>query len=139
MKEILSNYTAYNFWANKKVLDFIDDLPKELLDKEVSSSFRSIQKTILHIWDAELIWVSRLKGKSMDFWPSQQLDKKTSINGLLDVSQDWVEFVQTKENNYFNQECFYKSIAGKEFSEKIHTIIMHCMNHSTFHRGQVIT
>lgn len=139
MKEILSQYVAYNYWANQRILDFILGLPEDLLNKEVPSSFKSLKKTVLHIWDAEMIWISRLKGKSMSYWPSQQIGENETIAGLLDVSAEWIGFLKDKDKNYFNLDCFYKSIAGKEYSQKIYMVVMHCMNHSSFHRGQVVT
>jgi uncharacterized damage-inducible protein DinB len=139
MKEILTHFTAYNFWANKRIIDFTVNLPITLQEKDTQSSFRSINKTLLHLWDAELLWLSRIKGASMDFWPSQQFNEKTSINRLLDVSEQWVKLIESKDHNFLKQACFYKGSNGKETSQNINTIVMHCMNHSTFHRGQIVT
>jgi uncharacterized damage-inducible protein DinB len=139
MKEIIGKYVDYNLWANQRLLEFLLAFPTELLDKEVPNSFRSLKKTLLHIWDAELLWLSRIKGHSMSFWPSEQFDDKKSLKEMLDVSLEWKQFVQKQESSFLNQNCFYKSIAGQEFSQKVHEITLHCMNHSTFHRGQIVT
>jgi uncharacterized damage-inducible protein DinB len=139
MKEIIGKYVDYNLWANQRLLEFLLAFPTELLDKEVPNSFRSLKKTLLHIWDAELLWLSRIKGHSMSFWPSEQFDDKKSLKEMLDVSLEWKQFVQKQESSFLNQNCFYKSIAGQEFAQKVHEIALHCMNHSTFHRGQIVT
>jgi len=56
MKEILIQYAAYNLWANQRLFDVIGNLGDEVFKKEVRSSFSSIQKTLLHMLDAEAIW-----------------------------------------------------------------------------------
>jgi uncharacterized damage-inducible protein DinB len=139
MKETFAQYTAYNHWANKKLLDFTCSLAPEIVEKDLSSSFRSVNKTLLHIWDAELLWLSRIQGKPMAFWPSQQPIVDIDFDGLLTVSESWKKFIENKDSAFLNQECFFKTIAGNDETQKIHVILMHCMNHSTYHRGQIIT
>jgi uncharacterized damage-inducible protein DinB len=139
MKEVLDQYCRYNHWANSKLLNFLEGLPEDILINDIHSSFRSIRKTALHIWDAEVIWLLRLKGQPIKTWPSEQLPENESINGLLETSGEWKSFVFSKDSSFFLGSCYYKSISGEEHSNVIHAIIMHCMNHSTFHRGQIIT
>lgn len=61
MKEILSQFAAYNTWANQKLLESILALPEEKQKAEVPSSFKSLYTTVLHMWDAESIWWQRMK------------------------------------------------------------------------------
>jgi uncharacterized damage-inducible protein DinB len=139
MKELLIKFAEYNFWANTQLAEFLQKISDEVLDKDQKSSFRSLRKTWLHIWDAELLWLSRLKSQKMNFWPSEQYNADNSIIGLLDVSKEWMSFLSSKDNSFFLQKCFYKSISGEEQNDEIYTIVNHCLNHSTFHRGQIIT
>ncbi|MES1225792.1 MAG: DinB family protein, partial [Bacteroidota bacterium] len=53
MKELLKQMAAYNIWANQKIIDVILSLPEEKQIAEVPSSFNSLNKTLLHMWDAE--------------------------------------------------------------------------------------
>ena len=141
MKEILTLYTRYNLWANRKICGFIIDAGDERTDKIIISSFDTIRKTLYHIWDAQSIWYLRLKSESVLDWPSKNFNGKLeeAINKFHKKSQDIIDLVKEKNEEELNEVCNYSAMNGKQFSNKISGIIMHCMNHSTFHRGQIVT
>jgi len=142
MKDQLLKYTQYNIWANTKICNFVsENLSEEQVDKEISSSFPSLRKTIYHIRDAETIWINRLTGKSITTLPIvhapmtfEEFQKK-----ILDGSKQLEQFVQSLNEENLTNAITYTNSAGQTFTSKISEIIHHCMNHSTFHRGQIIT
>jgi len=143
MKKLLLQYVQYNCWANERIAEKLLSIDKVWFDKEIKSSFSSLRKTIFHIWDAELIWLNRIQGKSMDYWPSKTNlpgndYNDTAIDKFPEVSEDFVKFVEKQEEDFFNSLCHYRTTEGKEQSQVVSGITMHCMNHSTFHRGQFI-
>jgi len=56
MKEILTQYAAFNVWATQRITDVIVQLPEEKIQAEIVSSFPTMYKTVLHLLDAESIW-----------------------------------------------------------------------------------
>jgi uncharacterized damage-inducible protein DinB len=60
LKELLDQYAVYNNWANRIIIDTINSLPIELVDKPLESSFGSIRLTLLHLWEADYFWYQRL-------------------------------------------------------------------------------
>lgn len=141
MKEHLVLYSQYNLRANKKICGFILDAGEEAADKKIISSFDSIRKTLYHVWDAETIWHSRLTGKSPKEWPSKDYNGSltSACSEFNKKSEGLINYVKERDEEELNALCVYHSLDGKEFSNKISDIIMHVMNHSTFHRGQIIT
>ena len=141
MKELLRNYTKYNIWANERICEVLGKLDPALLDKELTSSLKTLRKTIYHIWDAETIWHKRLNGKSLSGWPSESFkgDFAEFQTQFLGVSGNFFMYVLNKDKTQLKQELTYKNMEGKKFTHKITNIILHCINHSTFHRGQIIT
>ncbi len=141
MKELLKDYTKYNIWANERICKVLESLSPEILDKEQKSSFTSIRKTIYHIWDAETIWMKRLNGKSLHEWPSETF--KGSFlefqKEFLGGSGKFYMFVINKDGKDLAKELTYKNTKGVQFTTKIYHILQHAVNHSTFHRGQIIT
>jgi uncharacterized damage-inducible protein DinB len=141
MKSHLHQFTRYNFWANSKLCEFASRLEPGLIDKEVISSFPTLRKTYYHIWDAETIWYNRLNGFSATSWPSENLE--AGFAGfeayLLNQSQKFVDYVSLKPDGYFQTTCRFRDLTGNEYQQKVSDIIQHCMNHSTFHRGQLVT
>ena len=83
MKEILSNYTNYNFWANKRIAEMLRE-NSETADKEIKSSFPSLKKTLCHIWGAEDLWQMRLRGESLSYVPG--FDFSGSIEEAIEKS-----------------------------------------------------
>jgi len=116
-KQYLLQLVKYNHWANTKLAEVLQTFDDAVLDQEVTSSFSSIRKTVYHIWDAEFIWLSRLEGVSLTAFPSKSYGEGIAIE----------------------LNCSYKNIQQKDFTNSHTEIIMHCMNHSTYHRGQLIT
>ena len=54
MKELLKQYAAYNIWATQRILDVILALPEEKQLAEVPSSFNSLYRTVLHMWEGRV-------------------------------------------------------------------------------------
>lgn len=141
MKDLLLNYTKYNLWANTKVTGFLKKLTPELWNKELKSSFPTIRETLYHIWDAELIWYDRLKGISLSEWPSAGFKGSNDefIKSFLQQSGKFIELIESKSERELNDYYGYKNVEGKSFESKTADSVLHCMNHSTFHRGQIVT
>ena len=141
MKDQLTEYTKYNLWANTMLVDFIKQIEPQLLDKKLTSSFETIRLTLLHTWDAELIWKKRINGNSLTDWPSKSFkgNDEEMFKGFLDCSKSWIDLVQSKTEEQLYSNFNYVNLEGESFSNKLWESVHHCMNHSTFHRGQIVT
>ena len=140
MKEILFNYTGYNLWANNRIAEMLLE-NKASADKEIKSSFPSLKKTLCHIWGAEELWQMRLKGQSLPYVPGFDFsgDIKEAIEKSLAVSAAFKDLLAGKDEAWLQALCTYKDTRGNTHSQPHWQMIMHCMNHSTYHRGQIIT
>lgn len=131
----------YNLWANTKIVGFLQKLEPSLLDKEITSSFNTIRKTIYHIWDAEQLWYKRLRGISLKEWPSKSYrgSSQEAFKSFIEQSSMFVGFVEDRNEDELSAELSYYSVDGKPFTNTIADIIQHVVTHSTFHRGQLVT
>lgn len=143
MKTILNDYTNYNYWANKKICDLLLTLDNSIIEKDMPSSFRTIKDTVYHIWGAEWIWLLRIEVNNNSLIQSPVKDFAGSfveaVESFHKVSGEIVKLVSDTDEKELSRNITYQNLAGKEFSNRFYEIIMHCMNHSTFHRGQIIT
>lgn len=137
MKQLLL-MAQYNLWADMVICKRIDQLKDDLLDKEVKSSFSSIRKTLGHMFDAERIWLNRLDGRSLEHWPSQQIENFTTAH-LLEESKAVLKYVETLNEQVINSLCTYQTRDGKSQTNGVGEIVLHLINHETYHRGQLIT
>ena len=137
----LEYYCQYNAWANKKMFDFFKDKPEALLSQEIENSFPSLRKTALHILSAEQSWLARIQVDSGN--NKQVIDdfsaSKEVFSAIVTVSSDFSNFVQQQDDSFFDKELSYRTWDGTEWTMLPKIMVQHCMNHSTYHRGQLVT
>ncbi len=141
MNYSLHQHLSYNIWANGKLAEFILKADENIFDKEVKSSFPSLRKTTLHIWDAEFVWLRRLQGESLNEFPSKNFtgNRENVINGWLSSSKNLHDYVIAQGSDYGLKKITFKNMKGDEFCNTVEEIMMHVVNHGAFHRGQLVT
>jgi uncharacterized damage-inducible protein DinB len=110
--------------------------PDELLDRAVTSSFPSLRSTLLHIRDAENAWMHRLEGLAPVPWPAE---KDRSIGTVLKYSQRLHDLVLGHDEGWLLHSVTYHDLRGNEHIQARWEMLIHCFNHGTQHRGQLIT
>jgi uncharacterized damage-inducible protein DinB len=142
---LIKDYAAYNLWANKKIIAWLKTKPAELVERIVPSSFPSLRLTLVHIWDVERSWLGNLLqvqnecnyGKDYDGTLDEVFD------AVIQQSEALAAYVQSLTENSLQEGCrFMVPIRWPEWDEFIRPrfeIIQHCLTHSAYHRGQVIT
>ena len=141
MKELLQQYAAYNFWANKILLEKLAQIPDEILHKNMGSSFESIYKTLAHLMEVESIWWQRLKLQEHVQLPEKDSDENfTELSKkLLTLSKQWSEWVYDANEKNLTHVFGYQNTKKEFFKQPVNEVLLHLFNHQTYHRGQVIT
>ena len=140
MKELLKQMAVYNVWAHKKIMDAVLSIPVEKQKAEIPSSFSSLEKTILHLWDAESIWWQRMKLHERLMIPSENFKGTTveAVNGLLSQSTLWEEWVNNVSDNMLEHVFEFRNKKGDQIKMPIWQMLFHVFNHGTYHRGQLV-
>lgn len=135
---MMRRYTAYNHWANQQPADWLRTASEEDLHREIESSFSSLQETVLHIWSAEYLWLQIVKDESAENNPAKHFSgsKEDLLKGWLQASENFNNHVQTMSLE--DLQAKRPKSRGEGYTV-IADMIHHCMNHSTYHRGQLIT
>ena len=142
MKELLLQYARYNVWANKRVIDVMLQLNTADLDREIVSSFSSLKKTTIHIMGAESIWLQRLQLAAHPIWLPESFKDIFSKACILwqQASLDLEGFISSeKDDAALVQVCSFNDRKGTPLEHEVSHILLHVFNHSTYHRGQLIT
>jgi uncharacterized damage-inducible protein DinB len=138
MKDYLLQLLDYNRWANDRLFALIDE---SIVDREIPSSFNTLRKTVYHIWGAEELWLKRVQGDSAPVWQSQHFDGSFSeaLSAMKSNNEAWTKLIESKSDTELQAAINYKNVAGTAFSNRLDHIVAHVCNHSTFHRGQIVT
>jgi len=140
MINLLRQYAGYNTWANKTLLDKIANLSDEQIHQEIASSFPSLYKTVLHMWQAEHVWWQRLNHEENIVFLSESFrgSFQELTTGFAAQNLQWKEWMDKA-----GQEQLYESFSFIRNNEPVtmvlHDMILHVFNHATFHRGQLVT
>jgi uncharacterized damage-inducible protein DinB len=112
-----------------------------LLEKELIKGLSSIKEIISQIRDDETQWYERFSGNKNSIKPGESFKGsfKEFQKNFLDQSHKLVLFTSSLDDNQLNVDFEYLNTDGEKFSTHLYRVIMHCVNNSTFLRGQIIT
>jgi uncharacterized damage-inducible protein DinB len=141
MKELLTQYATYNIWANNEILSVILSLTKEQQRQGITSSFPSIYGTCYHLYDAESIWYQRLQQveKMIRQSENQEASMQDVANGWQQQSALWLNWISTVSEEQLKEIFHYQNMKGEQFEQPLYEVLLHLFNHSTYHRGQLVT
>lgn len=140
IKKLNDNYTAYNLWANTAIVQWLEKLDRHLLYQSTPSSFSSIDYTLQHILRTQKFWLRFVSGKSYnDFdWSVRDKVAEQILKELIESSEAMVKEISAFSEEDLLQDLILDSVWAKNKLSRYEYII-HAINHSTYHRGQVIT
>ena len=121
----------YNAWASRRLLEAALALEQEQLHRDMSVSHKSIHDTLSHIHFADRIWFSRVQG--VPFQKVEPLEVEWP-----EIHRRWLEFADLLKDSDLDRIISYKDMAGNPHETPLWQIILHCVNHATLHRGQVM-
>jgi len=130
---------AYNRWANLRLLDACEALSRDDLVRELGRSFPSVWLTLTHLYAAENTWLARWQGTPTGRRPD--LEGVDTVNGLRakwdDVWQQQCALLDTTSDADVRRVIPVVLLSGKRLDQQLGATMRHCVNHATYHRGQV--
>jgi uncharacterized damage-inducible protein DinB len=137
--EYLTQLYDYNYWANKRLLEVADGLTPEQLHLSQGHSWGSIQGVLLHIMNAEWIWLRRWQGESPKSFPG--VEQFPAVAGLrqrwAEVEGEMRSFVAAQTPQGLLREVTYTSTKGEVYRLILWQMMAHVVNHGTHHRGEL--
>lgn len=140
LKDIETLYD-YDEWATKRVLDMLSPLSEEQFKKDLSSSHGGIHGTAAHIYAADWIWFERWKGNApTSLFKAEDAPSVQALKERWDVHfKEIRQFISTLNDQKLQSPLAYKDIKGNPYNQPLYHQMQHKVNHSTYHRGQIIT
>src|SRR5574341_1416503 len=131
----------YNAWANRKVFEGVASVPEAQYLRDLKSSHGGIHWTLAHIVWAEQLWLARWTGA-----PNPVVPQGKDLHTLAEVRARW-EQVEAERSGWLAgfsdarlaDTVRVKPTSGGEFVHRFDQMFRHLVNHSSYHRGQVVT
>ena len=137
--EAFRHFYNYHFAENRKILEHVAALTFEQFTQNADYSRGSIREQLVHLIDAEDVWISELRGAQ----PSEPLPETTDVDDREAIRSLWDAVEQNTRAYLANLEddfLFTKPITDPEEDKDliVWQVLLHIVNHATDHRAQLL-
>ncbi len=137
--DVLELY-RYDRWANGQLLDAVSGLSEGELKKEIGGSFGSIFGTLRHILWSEWRWLGRWQPAGSGTPDPLAYHELAGLKARWSAFEtDQQAFLDTLRDSDLGRIVSYENPTGTPWSYPLAHMLQHVANHSTYHRGQVVT
>jgi uncharacterized damage-inducible protein DinB len=132
---------AYNRWATHRLLDGSRQLSPDAFARNLGSSYGSVRGTLVHTLWAEWIWLQRWRGASpRQVFAEDEFPDVAAIEARwAAVERDRQELIGHLSDDGLLARLAYENLQGQRCEYALGHTMQHVVNHSSFHRGQVVT
>ncbi len=112
----------------------------KVLYSEVQSSFTSIDKTVQHILRIQKFWTAFVSGKDVTHFDWRVFENEAAriLHELKSQSAEMQNIISAFTEEQLVQEL-QLNMPWAQNQLPRYEYIVHCINHSTYHRGQIVT
>lgn len=132
--------TRFSAWANKRLFMLLSALPNEVVTAKHPSSYESISKTLGHAYVVDLIWQAHLLGREHGF-TTRNTDREVPMGVLVAnqvaLDQWYVDYADALTVPVHDEVVHFNFIDGGAGAMARGHMILHLVNHKTYHRGNV--
>jgi uncharacterized damage-inducible protein DinB len=149
-KHALLTELNYTIWANQLLLETASHLAAEELRRNLGASHTSIIRTLRHMYDAERSWTDNLMFNSIpsvaDIEAAGAADQSRPDPTFESLQSAWPQVWQNAhrwlaplDDTELARELTCRMKNGIDLQLPRWKVLLHMVNHSTMHRGQIIT
>ncbi len=132
--------TRYKAWADELFLDTVAQLPEADLLAPRPILFGSLIRTLHHSYAMDRVWQAHLLGQAhgyttrnpQDCPPFEALHKDQ-----LAIDAWYVDYAESLDADALAETVRFTFIGGGEGAMSRNDILLHVVNHTTYHRGHV--
>jgi uncharacterized damage-inducible protein DinB len=132
--------TRYAAWANTLLYTALGELAESELTKPREIVFGNIIRTLNHVYTMDLVWQAHLEGRAHGF-TTRTPDVGISFPELREAQfalDSWyVRYAEEIPDRSGEEIVDFTFIGGGEGAMSRGDILLHVVNHTTYHRGHV--
>jgi uncharacterized damage-inducible protein DinB len=140
-KKYFDTLANFNHWADTLVLGWLQQISDEQWHQVNASSFSSVAQTALHIASAEKVWIDFWQKAPEPVYLSAQFNgtRQELIAIYTTASAGLKAFVTQSPAAHLHTPITFRYPRGGEASMEFWQTVSHVVNHTTYHRGQLVT
>ena len=128
MTPFFTDKFVYNHHCNSQIIEQIEQSPSSYIER--------VQRLICHTFNAQNIWNHRILGQP----PTQLVWDTFGIERLHFLNDENHELsLGIIKDTHHHDIIHYMDSKGDSHSNSVENILFHIINHSTYHRGQLVT
>ena len=140
-KDALGRLLDYTIWANHRAMRPTATLSVADFKRDLGSSHGGVRGTLTHMMAAEWIWLERWKGVS----PTAPLFDEGEFKDVVALRERWkviedhrASWLRDLKPGDVGKVVRYRTLARQPFEAPLWQLVQHLVNHSSYHRGQVV-
>ncbi len=136
----LQQLTRYKQWADTVFFNTVSELTLEQLQASQKNNFGSLIRTLHHSYAMDDVWKAHLLGVNHHYTsrnPEQCPDLAALNWQQLEIDQWFYDYAAELNPENEHDLCRFQFIDGSEGSMTKSDILIHVVNHCTYHRGHV--
>ncbi len=130
----------YRMWADRLTYDAVEALPPGEATKERPTLFKTMVGTLNHNYVIDLVWQAHLEGRDHGF-TARNLVLHPELSDLWQaqqaVNQWYIDWSNRQSQASLDEAVDFTFIGGEKGSMSRGDILLHVVNHATYHRGWV--
>jgi uncharacterized damage-inducible protein DinB len=132
--------TRYSAWANSLLYLAMGELPEEELTKPRPIIFGNLIRTLNHVYTIDLVFQAHMEGRAHGF-KTRTPDVLISLSELREAQaqlDNWyIRYAEEMSDRVGEEIVEFTFIGGGEGAMSRGDILLHIVNHTTYHRGHI--
>ncbi|MFK7730841.1 MAG: DinB family protein [Pseudomonadales bacterium] len=130
----------YKQWTNELLFAAAKELTQEELTSQRSIVFGSVIRTLHHTFAMDVVWQANLQGQSHSF-STRNPDECPSLETLFldqrEIDGWYLKYAEALEKTDEDEVVNFTFVGGGDGAMTRRDILLHVVNHGTYHRGNV--
>jgi uncharacterized damage-inducible protein DinB len=129
----------YHRWATQRVLKTCEPLGREEMTRHLYTSYGSLFGTLVHMYRVDGVWLRRLRGHATAPAPDAPPDFRELRAAWAPVLDGLYSFAADLTDDRIDADLPFRSTVVGDAVLRVWQVLLHVVNHGSYHRGQIIT